>query len=82
MTLHGDYNKELELCVEIGVPALGVIRSATKHGPEFMGLGDEPGTGSHLPVIPDQRRHDRIACAEPLLSQRFPWWLRVAASRP
>ena len=44
MTLHGDYNKELELYVEIGVPALDVIRWATKHGPEFMGLGDELGT--------------------------------------
>lgn len=44
MTLHGDYNKELELYVEVGVPALDVIRWATKHGPEFMGLGDELGT--------------------------------------
>ncbi len=44
MTLHGDYNKELELYVDVGVPALDVIRWATKHGPEFMGLGDELGT--------------------------------------
>lgn len=44
MTPHGDYNKELELYVEVGVPALDVIRWATKHGPEFMGLGDELGT--------------------------------------
>ena len=44
MTPHGDYNKELELYVEVGVPALDVIRWATKHGPEFMGMGDELGT--------------------------------------
>lgn len=44
MTPHGDYNRELELYVEVGVPALDVIRWATKHGPEFMGLGEELGT--------------------------------------
>lgn len=44
MTPHGDYNRELELYVEAGVPAVDVIRWATKHGPEFMGLGDETGT--------------------------------------
>lgn len=44
MTAHGDYNKELQLYVEVGVPALDVIRWATKHGPEFMGMGDELGT--------------------------------------
>lgn len=44
MTVHGDYNKELELYVEVGVPALDVIRWACKHGPEFMGMGDELGT--------------------------------------
>lgn len=44
MTPHGDYNKELELYVEVGVPALDVIRWATKHAPEFMDMGDELGT--------------------------------------
>jgi imidazolonepropionase-like amidohydrolase len=44
MTPHGDYNKELELYVELGVPALDVIRWATKHGPEIMGMGDQLGT--------------------------------------
>lgn len=44
MTPHGDYNKELELYVEVGVPALDVIRWATKHGPEFMDMGDDLGT--------------------------------------
>jgi imidazolonepropionase-like amidohydrolase len=44
MTPHGDYNKELELYVDVGVPALDVIRWATKYGPEFMGMGDELGS--------------------------------------
>lgn len=44
MTVHGDYNKELELYVEVGVPALDVIRWATKHGQECIGMGDELGT--------------------------------------
>jgi imidazolonepropionase-like amidohydrolase len=44
MTPHGDYNKELELYVSVGVPALDVIRWATKHAPEFIGMGDELGT--------------------------------------
>jgi imidazolonepropionase-like amidohydrolase len=42
---HGDYAKEIELYVnEVGIPALDVIRWATKHGAEAMGLGEETGT--------------------------------------
>ena len=42
---HGDYVKELELYVkEIGIPPLDVIRWATLHGAEVVGLGDALGT--------------------------------------
>ena len=42
---HGSYADELALYVkEIGIPALDVIRWATKHGAEAMGLGNETGT--------------------------------------
>ncbi len=43
VTPHGDYHKELELYVDVGVPALDVIRWATAYGPEFMGRGEELG---------------------------------------
>jgi len=42
---HGDYWQEFALYVnEVGIPALDVIRWATKHGAEAMGMGDEIGT--------------------------------------
>jgi imidazolonepropionase-like amidohydrolase len=42
---HGRYAEELALYVrEIGIPALDVIRWATKNGAEAMGLGDQTGT--------------------------------------
>ena len=42
---HGPYAEELAYYVEeIGIPALDVIRWATKHGAELMGRGDELGT--------------------------------------
>ncbi|MGB8364129.1 MAG: amidohydrolase family protein [Rhizomicrobium sp.] len=42
---HGTYAEELILYAnEIGIPALDVIRWATKHGAEAMGLGDQIGT--------------------------------------
>jgi len=42
---HGTYAEELILYViEIGIPALDVIRWATRHGAEAMGLGDQTGT--------------------------------------
>ncbi len=42
---HGTYAEELALYVnEIGIPPLDVIRWATKHGAEAMGLGDQVGT--------------------------------------
>ncbi|MBU6269569.1 MAG: amidohydrolase family protein [Sphingomonadales bacterium] len=42
---HGTYAEEMILYVEtIGIPALDVIRWATKHGAEAMGLGDQCGT--------------------------------------
>lgn len=42
---HGTYAEELALYVEqCGVPALDVIRWATKHGAEAMGMGDRIGT--------------------------------------
>ena len=44
MTPHGSYNKELELYVEVGVPALDVIRWATKNAAEFIGMADTLGT--------------------------------------
>jgi imidazolonepropionase-like amidohydrolase len=42
---HGSYAEELALYVnELGLPALDVLRWATKHGAEAMGLGAETGT--------------------------------------
>lgn len=42
---HGRYAEELELYVnEVGIPAIDVIRWATKNGAEAMGLGEETGT--------------------------------------
>lgn len=42
---HGRYADELALYVkEIGIPPLDVIRWATKHGAEAMGMGDQTGT--------------------------------------
>ena len=42
---HGDYAREFALYAnELGIPALDVIRWATRHGAEAMGLGDETGT--------------------------------------
>lgn len=42
---HGTYAEELILYVEeLGIPALDVIRWATRHGAEAMGLGDQTGT--------------------------------------
>ena len=42
---HGAYAEELAYYVEeIGIPALDVIRWATKHGAELMGRGHELGT--------------------------------------
>ncbi len=45
MTPHGDYNKEMQLYVEdVGIKPLDVLRWATLHGTECMGLGSELGT--------------------------------------
>lgn len=42
---HGTYAEELVLYVnEIGIPALDVIRWATKHGAQAMGMGEQCGT--------------------------------------
>ncbi len=44
---HGTYAEELAYYVEeIGIPALDVVRWATKHGAELMGRGHELGTVS------------------------------------
>ncbi len=42
---HGDYISEFEVYVkQLGIPALDVLRWATKHGAEAMGRGSELGT--------------------------------------
>jgi imidazolonepropionase-like amidohydrolase len=42
---HGRYGEELTYYVEqIGIPAIDVVRWATKHGAELMGRGNELGT--------------------------------------
>jgi imidazolonepropionase-like amidohydrolase len=42
---HGNYGDELVYyCNDIGIPALDVIRWATKNGAELMGRGDDLGT--------------------------------------
>lgn len=43
MMPHGDYVSEMELYVKIGIPALDVLRWATKNGAELMGRGEELG---------------------------------------
>jgi imidazolonepropionase-like amidohydrolase len=44
---HGRYAEELEVYVrDAGIPPLEVLRWATKHGAELMGLGDDLGTVS------------------------------------
>ncbi len=43
MTPHGIYNKELELYVEVGVPALDVIRWATANAADFLGMSGKLG---------------------------------------
>jgi imidazolonepropionase-like amidohydrolase len=43
MTPHGQYNRELELYVESGVPALDVIRWATANAAEFLGMKGQLG---------------------------------------
>jgi imidazolonepropionase-like amidohydrolase len=45
MMPHGDYVSEYEVYVkQLNIPALDVIRWATRHGGEAMGMGDELGT--------------------------------------
>lgn len=45
MTPHGDYFKEMELYVnEAGIKPIDVLRWATKHGAEAMGMGSDLGT--------------------------------------
>ena len=45
MMPHGDYVSEFEIYTkEIGIPALSVIRWATKNGAAAMGMADEVGT--------------------------------------
>ncbi len=46
MTPHGDYIKEFELYAECGVSNLDLIKWATKHGAECMGMGEQLGTVS------------------------------------
>ncbi len=43
MTPHGAYNRELELYVECGVPALEVIRWATANAADFLGMKGQIG---------------------------------------
>ncbi len=45
MTPHGDYIEEMKLYVDtVGIAPIEVLRWATKHGAEAMGLGQELGT--------------------------------------
>jgi imidazolonepropionase-like amidohydrolase len=43
MTPHGQYNRELELYVECGVPALDVIKWATSNAADFLGMKGKLG---------------------------------------
>jgi len=43
MTPHGQYNRELELYVDCGVPALDVIRWATSNAADFLGMKGKLG---------------------------------------
>lgn len=45
MMPHGDYVSEYEIYTkQLGIPALSVLRWATRHGAEAMGRGDDLGT--------------------------------------
>ena len=41
---HGDYWKEFKLYADAGVPNLDIIRWATKHPQQFIGVDDKLGT--------------------------------------
>lgn len=41
---HGDYWKEFKLYAEAGVPSMDIIRWATKHPQQFVGVDDKLGT--------------------------------------
>ena len=43
LTPHGDYGTELKLYAEIGIPAIDIIRWATKHPAEFVGMEKQLG---------------------------------------
>jgi imidazolonepropionase-like amidohydrolase len=64
---HGDYASELELYVkQLGIPAQQVIRWATRHGAELLGMGGElgsvePGRLADLLVVDGDPLRD-IAC--------------------
>lgn len=71
MTPHGDYFKEIELYVnQAGIAPLDVLRWATKHGAEAMGMGDELGTVEEgkladLVVVKGDPTEDIAALADP-----------------
>jgi imidazolonepropionase-like amidohydrolase len=44
LTPHGNYGKELELYAEIGIPNLDIIRWATKHPAQCVGMDDKLGS--------------------------------------
>jgi imidazolonepropionase-like amidohydrolase len=44
LTPHGNYAKEFELYADIGIPNLDIIRWATKHPAECVGMEDRLGT--------------------------------------
>ena len=72
---HGDYGEELAYYAdEIGIPALDVIRWATKHGAELMGRGRRAGHGdagklADLVVVDGDPLADLG-----LLADRPTWW--------
>ena len=59
---HGDYADELDFYVNVaGIPALDVIRWATKHGGELMGRGHDIGT-----IAPGRQADLLIVDGDPL----------------
>ena len=68
---HGDYVSELELYVkDLGVPALDVLRWATKNGAEAAGWGDElgrvePGRLADLLVVDGDPTSDITCLRDP-----------------
>lgn len=61
LTPHGDYGTELKLYAEIGIPAIEIIRWATKHPAQFVGMERQLGK-----IAPDMLADLLVVDGDPL----------------